>query len=178
MQAYATGACPRCFQPLLFYFSCLSSELDEIRKCIGPERRYNGPAPKLLKRYPEPRRAFVHPAVPERTAKLFTNLQEHQRQNLDPSIVVATCRSVLETAVNDLGAKGKTLVQRIIDLREKGVLTNVLADWAHQIRMEGNEAIHEINATREQADEMVDFVRIFLEYAFVLPDTVAKKRSR
>jgi len=178
MQAYGTGACPTCWQPLLFVFSCPYSDLEEIRKCTGPDKRYTGPTPNLLKQYPEPERAFEHPAIPEKTAKLFTNLQDHMRQNLDPSMVIAGCRSVLETAVNDLGAEGGTLVKRITDLQQKGVLPRVLADWAHQIRIEGNEAIHEINATVEQADEMINFVRIFLEYTFVLPRRIEEKRSR
>ncbi len=178
MEAYGTAACPTCYQPMLFFFSCAFSQLEEIRKCAGFDKRYNGPAPKLLKQYPEPQHAFDHPAIPERAAKLFTNLQDHMRQGLEPSMVVAGCRSTLEMALGSLGAEGRTLIDRINDLHQKGVLTRVLADWAHQVRMEGNQAIHEINATVEQADEMINFVRIFLEYAFVLPQRIAEKRYK
>ena len=42
--------------------------------------------------------------------------------------------------------------------------------WAHEIRLGGNEALHEPeDFTREEAERLQTFTELFLTYAFSLP---------
>jgi hypothetical protein len=43
--------------------------------------------------------------------------------------------------------------------------------------MEGNEAVHELEASDEQAKEFVAFLRLFLEVAFVLPERIKEQQQ-
>ena len=56
-----------------------------------------------------------------------------------------------------------------------------MKDWAHAIRLDGNEATHEEDEdfTADKAREMKDFTELFLIYAFTLPARIkASKQKR
>ena len=100
------------------------------------------------------------------------------KQGLSPSLVITGCRSVLEISVNELGAEGKTLQHKINNLKEKSIVNGVLADWAHQIRLEGNSAVHQMEGTQEEAEELVEFTKLFLQYTFEFPSRVNAIRNK
>lgn len=117
--------------------------------------------------------------LPEKIARLFRDLLEIKSRMPSmraPSLLISGCRSVLEEAVRDLGGEGRTLYDRICDLRKKGVITEPLADWAHIIRNYGNRAAHEIEATMEDAEEILEFTRVFLQLTYEIPARIREKR--
>jgi hypothetical protein len=69
------------------------------------------------------------------------------------------------------------LKQKLTDLRNKGLLTGVLHEWADMIRFEANAAIHELTGSKEDANEMVRFIRFYLQYVYELPYEIAKVRN-
>lgn len=65
------------------------------------------------------------------------------------------------------------LEKRIDKLADAGLITKDLRAWAHKIRLEGNEAVHELDEpTREQAEELALFTELLLTYLFTLPERV------
>lgn len=65
------------------------------------------------------------------------------------------------------------LEKRIDKLADAGLITKDLQQWAHKIRLEGNEAVHELdNPTKEQAGELRLFTELVLIYLFTLPARV------
>ncbi|WFC66360.1 DUF4145 domain-containing protein [Achromobacter denitrificans] len=65
------------------------------------------------------------------------------------------------------------LEKRIDKLAEKGLITPDLKTWAHKIRLEGNEAVHEEDEpTREAATELQLFTEMVMTYLYTLPAKV------
>jgi hypothetical protein len=132
---------------------------------------------ELLATYPEPQKATRDPAYPDELREIFAEAQEDLALGRSPARIVATCRSVLDVATNKLNGRGATLSARIDNLKERGVMTEAIADWAHAVRIDGNEAIHELVATAQEARELVEFIKMFLDVAFVLPKRIAERRA-
>ena len=85
-------------------------------------------------------------------------------------------RRVLQRATSSLAPKGTDfrnmrLVARIDALEEKRSITPAMKAWAHNIRVEGNDATHEEDEefSEQRARGMKDFTELFLIYAFTLP---------
>ena len=71
-------------------------------------------------------------------------------------------------------AKGK-LVARINKAADLGKITPELAEWAHHVRLEGNDAVHDEDPfTREQAEHLFKFTELLLMYLFTLPGMLAE----
>lgn len=89
-------------------------------------------------------------------------------------------RKTLETATKVLDEKlaGKALVKRIDELATVGRLTPDLAQWAHEVRLGGNDAAHEDEPfTAEDARDLRNFIENFLRYAFTLPSAVRRRAN-
>lgn len=166
--------CPDCKNPILVTAETTLDGYENIRKSIeefqfSPSLTFI----KVLKYYPEPPKPYTHESLPDEVKTLYADLQRILWEGKSPSIVVSGCRSVLEASLNALQAKGNSIKEKIDYLYETHAITKVLADWAHHIRIEGNFAIHEIKTTPEEAQEIVEFTKIFLIYTFELPYRIA-----
>jgi Domain of unknown function (DUF4145) len=178
VKAYGSATCPNCLQPVLFVFQSPMKSFKKIKATAGKQESAGHVSIKLLESYPPLPKPYSHPAFPEKIKTLFSDLQQILDQGMNPSLIVGGCRSVLEVAVKALGAEGRSPFHKIDNLKEKGVITQVLADWGHHVRLEGNEAIHELSATKEEAEQMVEFTKVFLEYTFVLPYKIESVRKK
>lgn len=91
-------------------------------------------------------------------------------------------RKVLETATKELGADLKNegnLMKRIDLLAANGRLTKDLADWAHQVRIIGNETAHdECEPEAKDVLDLANLTRMLLVYLFELPGRVAAMRGQ
>ncbi len=128
--------------------------------------------------YPKPPPIYYEEAVPDSVRDAFKEAQVTFRAGAFRSAAMM-CRAVLESAlkiylkelfnlsdgkVRKLGLKGS-----IDYLIEKCVLPEPMGDWAHHIRLLGNEAVHELSANKEEAEELIGFTIFTLEYLFALP---------
>jgi len=177
MSTYGSGTCPNCRQPVLFVFKITFEQFKKANEAIQRNRQYTVNNAELIATYPSQVEYHVHKAYPENLKKPFIDLQIILDQDRSPAIIVAGCRMVLESAVNDLDAQGKNLWGKIENLVSQGVLSALLGEWAHLIRKEGNRAVHDFDATEKEAKEIVEFTRIFLDYAYVLPFRIKKHHS-
>lgn len=167
--SYVCALCTSCGQPLMIVLEIIRKDHEHAKKCINSPEQFRIHPKKFISVYPEADKPYSHSSLPEELKDLFIDLQHILKEGKQPSIVVAGCRSVVEAALNNLGAKGKTIIKKIDNLKEKGIITPLLADWAHRIRLEGNKSIHEIKAQENDAKEIVEFTKIFLQYTFELP---------
>ena len=89
-------------------------------------------------------------------------------------------RKALEVALKvkfpDLNSSW-TPYKRIEQAAKNNKLTPELAEWAHQIRVLGNDAAHEEVFTQAQAREMSAFTEIMLQYMFTLPGDLEAARK-
>lgn len=88
-------------------------------------------------------------------------------------------RKVLDVSTKIIGADPKKkLKNRIDDLKLNNRITPELAEWAHQIRIDGNEAAHEDEPfTKESAEALYGFTELFLTYIFTLPGMLAARKA-
>ncbi len=98
---------------------------------------------------------------------------EEAQTCLDSKAYVAAalmCRRTLEAFCKHHNAEGKTLYQKIEHLYQAEKIDERLNSWAEALREDGNLAAHDPGAifTRDNASDLVDFTRAFVDYAFVL----------
>ncbi len=91
----------------------------------------------------------------------------------------AMFRKALDTALTAKfpDIKG-SLAQRIQKAGDDGLLTSDMAEWAHEIRRLGNEAVHEDDPFSEgDARVLHSFTDLVLRYLFTLPGMMAVARA-
>lgn len=133
---------------------------------------------EVIQTYPSPPSHVAPDCVPERIASTFVEASENlHRQKHETSQMLS--RKALDLATKRLLPDSKKkLYGRIEELRDTGKITPEMADWAHIVRDEGNDSVHdEAEVTREAAAELLAFTETFLMYAFTLPGMIAKRRQ-
>jgi hypothetical protein len=62
---------------------------------------------------------------------------------------------------------------------EAGTLTPAMGDWSHEVRLDGNAAIHDDEPeSQEDAETTHRFAEAVLTYAFTLPAIVKTNRAK
>jgi hypothetical protein len=111
--------------------------------------------------------------VPKEIATDFAEaLRSHWGKNYRATVVM--CRRALQSSAIDLKAKDGPLVAQIEDLFEKGKITEPLKDFAHAIRLTGNDGAHPDkdglrDVTEKDADDIIAFTQEFLDHVYVMP---------
>lgn len=95
---------------------------------------------------------------------------------------IAMFRSALDIATKkfcDEKLKKMTLFDRIDGLGKNGKITSDMAEWAHQIRAAGNDALHDEGMPKQaDAEPLRLFTEMLLKYLFELPGEVAARRKK
>jgi len=86
------------------------------------------------------------------------------------------CRRALEALCKTLSANGRDLARRLADLKDNGRIDARLLNWAHGVRLVGNEAAHDVETavSAKDARDILEFTEALLMYVFTLD---AKFRS-
>lgn len=115
-------------------------------------------------------------------------IQRHWKQahdnlksnNYDAAVVMA--RSALQATMRDKGATGRDLYSEIEDLATKGIITNVIKDWAHEVRKLATPSAHpqpdDDEVSLEDAQDIVRFLDSLLENVYDIPSDIEKYRKR
>ena len=96
---------------------------------------------------------------------------------------VVMCRRALQGSVIEKGAKEDKLVDQIDELYGQQIITKDIKDWAHEIRLTGNIGAHPDkdgleDVTEEDAKELIDFMEEYLNYVYIMPSKVERKRAK
>lgn len=105
--------------------------------------------------------------------------------NTAPSMATTSFRKALELGLKDLSPEIEAwkLEKRINKMAEMGLLTSDLSEWAHQLRLNGNEAVHEgeVDASKQaliaEAKSTRELTKFVLTYLFTLPGQIKATRS-
>jgi hypothetical protein len=163
---YYVCLCGRCSQPFLIRQSLygVPAEFETItdEEILYPNEKKLplGGVPKTIKSaYDQAARSFA--------ASLF-----------EPCVLM--CRKCLEATSKKLGAKGRGLNSKLKSLYDSGQIDSRLHNWAHEIRLLGNEAAHEVDTkvTKRDARDILDFTEAILIYIFSLTSRFDAFRSR
>ena len=93
----------------------------------------------------------------------------------------AMFRKTLDVATKIIAPdlRNENLFARINKLVETNLLTQAMGEWSHEIRLDGNSAIHDDDPeSQEDAEALQKFSEAFLTYAFSLPSLVARNRAK
>ena len=132
--------------------------------------------------HPEPRKIDAPEHVPQGIAQAYREAEDNLKRGNFTSAGIMF-RRALEKATKALGSEESnsrrmSLFDRIDALAEKQAITPAMKDWAHLVRLEGNEAAHgSDDFDRESAEQIHSFTELFLIYAFTLPKRVAQARG-
>lgn len=89
-------------------------------------------------------------------------------------------RRALEISTKEMAPEhvDLSLYKRIEKLAEAGKLTPSLKEWAHDLRIVGNGALHEIDGlTEDEATQTHELARFILTYLYTLPAQVEEARK-
>lgn len=166
---YSVCLCRRCNQPFLIKQS-LYGIPGEFETITNETILYPGES-KLL-----------HENLPKNVKKAYKQAAQSLHASLFESCILMS-RKCLEAVCKTLDAKGKDLNARLENLREAGHIDTRLLNWAHQVRLIGNEAAHDIDApvTKEDARDVFDFTEAILIYVFSLTkrfESLQKRRTQ
>jgi hypothetical protein len=90
------------------------------------------------------------------------------------------CRKTLEATCALHGVKERNLARSLEDMKAKGLVDARLYEWADELRLAGNEAVHEVGAkvSREDASDMLDFTKAIVDYLFSFRDKFEQFQQR
>ncbi len=122
------------------------------------------------------------PDVPEHlpTGVHTATLQAERSRSIHDNNAVAAMayRRALELGVRALSAKGDNLAQRIDNLVATSRLTREMGDWAHAVRLIGNDGAHEAEQPPDSdIEDIAHFTRLFMLYTFTLPAMLAARHA-
>jgi Domain of unknown function (DUF4145) len=136
---------------------------------------------KVLAIYPKPEKIDIPEHLPVEISEAFSdgcqimNIGEIKSGNS----AIQTFRRCLELALKDKSPEidAWKLEKRIDAMSKQGLITKDIADWAHDLRLDGNEASHEGGISREDAAQVMELTRMVLLYIFTIPEQIKIKRG-
>ena len=137
----------------------------------------------LIETHPKFQQFRAPEHVPEVIGKDFNEAQDSlRRQNWTSAGMMfrkVLARSTTMLAPEDVDFASLRLMNRIDELAKRHLITAAMQDWAHIIRLDGNEATHEEDEafTDHKAKQLKEFTELFLIYAFTLPARVQAFRG-
>lgn len=137
---------------------------------------------EIIRQYPQRREHSAPEHTPDNIAHFYVQALDNALRR-QPDASGGMSRKVVDVATKQMFApddplRRKPTFNRIEALAADGRLTKDLAEWAHHVRIEGNEAVHDDEPyNQEQADELVKFAELFLTYVFTLPGQLAAARA-
>lgn len=163
---YSVCLCRRCNQPFLVRQS-LYGVPGEFETVTEEAVLYPSESKLSAEGLPENVKTAYDQAARSLHASLF-----------EPYVLMS--RKCLEAVCKILNAKGRDLSKRLSMLHEAGHIDSRLLNWAHQIRLIGNEAAHDIDTvvTKEDARDVFDFTEAILIYVFSLTKRFESLKAR
>lgn len=136
---------------------------------------------KIVDQYPK-KVPKLDPAIPTDVASDYIEAVKCFDIGANKASVVM-CRRALQTSVIQKGATKDKLNAQIDELFKKGIITEDIMNWSHEIRLTGNIGAHPDqdgleNVTPQDAEELIKFVEEYLNYVYIMPAKVVAKRAR
>ena len=136
----------------------------------------------VAEKYPARMPTRVPAHVPDPLGRFFQQAHDGFRRG-DHDASGAMSRKVVDVSTQKLlgedSKKYGNIAGRIDALAYAGKLTAELKDWAHQVRLGGNEAAHDQEPySKEEAEELLDFAELYLTYVYTLPARLKERRER
>ena len=116
--------------------------------------------------------------LPENIKGLFLQAADNLKRGHFHSSTMM-CRRILDIAIRTIApAVTGTLYERIERLASQNLITNDIKDWAHEVRLIGNDAAHGDDLINKiDAHDIFYFTELFLQYVFTLPGLLNVRKN-
>ncbi len=118
--------------------------------------------------------------VPDKVARSYKEAAQARQMSLwNPAC--GSYRRCMELALKAFApdVDAWKLEKRIDKLAAENLITPALQEWAHELRLDGNEALHgDEDATKEMVDQMHHLTHFLLVYLYTLPEQIQLVRQR
>lgn len=172
--------CPECSLPSIYTMAMPRLHFLTHRQSLTHPRKHSIvkiPAEYIVDVLPKLPGPISDPVWPKEIQREFSDAQTMLIQGMSPSIIISTCRTVLDVSLKKLKGEGQNIFSRINDLLEKGIITQPIADFAHSIRSLGADATHDAKGDEEDARLFIEFLKVFLNIAFSLPAQIESRKN-
>jgi hypothetical protein len=171
----AFAQCGKCTMPVIAIVGMQNATLDHwVKHGIDVLADYGC---TLINVFPTPQKANAPAHVEPDVARIFLQAEAaRQRKEFDTSGMAY--RKTLDIALKKFDPKlGGNLYDRIDALASRHDITAAMQEWAHQVRLIGNDAAHEDKEPKESDIEAIAaFAETLLKYLFTLPAEVEARK--
>ena len=176
----AAFSCNRCSEILCVSFLHIPNGTGWVNAFPGDFDAYiERTKSAIVRQYPEQDTLAAPQSVSPAVERSFVQgLDNARRGNADAA--ASMFRKAIDAATRELDPTlaGKLLAQRINLLADSGKLTADLKEWAHLIRLDGNQGAHDdVELTVAEIEQLEEFTRLFLIYTFSLPAQVLARKA-
>lgn len=180
------AACRKCNNAISLTFKWRSEKYEKDFKFIESLSQKNGQtADSLGVSYqvaiPQPKVSKIPKHLPKRVERAFVQAEKNMAMDDCAEAAVIMYRRTLEISIasHALEIIGKNLSQKIDNLQARGIIPESVKDWAHEVRMIGNDGAHEIEGVeRSDAEAAQAFTTAFLQYLISLPEEIKLRRQK
>lgn len=120
--------------------------------------------------------------LPAKVEKLYNEFKDvyFGKKGKTVMTIAAVGRMVLEAVLKDISKTNEgNLLSLIKKLADECVIPKNLYDVAQSVRVLGNKAVHEFDdISIDDADDIWEFVNVFIDYIYVLPSKVDSIKKR
>lgn len=133
-----------------------------------------------MQTWPRPINVEAPDAVPEKVARSYVEAAEARNRkswNASCGMYRRTMELALKAFAPDVEAW--KLEKRIDKLAGENRITKEIQEWAHELRLDGNEALHgDDDATEEMTEQMHHLAHFILVYLYTLPAQIQQAKAR
>jgi hypothetical protein len=178
-QWYVTFICGNCQAGLMVLFArAQASNYNSPGNC---PRDPSQEGFLLIERYPEPKPSKAPDHVPDGIAVYFIEASDGLKRAAHTSSGMMSRKVIDVSTKRQLGkesGKYRDNRNRIDALADSGAITRDLQDWAHHVRLGGNDAAHDDDPfTKEEAEDLLSFTELYLTYVYSLPGRLRVRRG-
>jgi hypothetical protein len=155
-----------------YMYSCTVCGGVVLAAAIGSEKG------RVTEYYPS--LAGVSGNIPDRPKEYLRQARESLGQ---PAGAIMLCASAVDSMLKDKGLKEGSLYERINKAAKDNLITQDMAKWAHQVRLDANDQRHIDQAAalplQQDAERCLSFALALAEVLYVIPARVTRgSRSR
>jgi len=120
----------------------------------------------------------VHDAIPQKAREYLSQAIASQHA---PAGAVMLTASSIDSMLKDKGYTEGNLYSRIDSAAQKHLITQEMAAWAHEIRLDANDQRHADEEaplpSEADAEKAIEFARALAQFLYVLPARVQRGRT-
>jgi hypothetical protein len=130
--------------------------------------------------YPFPLPSPTDTRIPENIRKDLDEAKKCLNIGASRACAVMARRAIQATCIDKGASKNKDLVGQINELKEKGVITEDIKDWAHTVRWVANDAAHpnKDEVSSEDSESILKLAEQFLHIIYVTSSIAKEIREK